>query len=208
MVHFSEEVNLDKSVAEKDCLNEIAETEFYETIIEEGKEDIANDFIIEDEENDLDFQSYEKATLDKTNDPPNDKNADWESDIGSNIDNDEKDIENDSHSEIIDFDDRAENAVDGNLSKKNKRQLNEIVIVSGKKQYPCKTCGQLFSKSGYLSRHKKLHTGEKLTRMQLPEILCRFKQFEGAWKKTHRGKTFSLWCLHKNIYCQGLFVRT
>ena len=76
MVHFSEEVNLDKSVAEKDCLNEIAETEFYETIIEEGKEDIANDFIIEDEENDLDFQSYEKATLDKTNDPPNDKNAD------------------------------------------------------------------------------------------------------------------------------------
>ena len=33
----SEEVNLDKSVAEKDCVNEIADTEFYESIIEEDR---------------------------------------------------------------------------------------------------------------------------------------------------------------------------
>ena len=72
--------------------------------------------------------------MDKSNDP------DFGSDIGANMDNDEKDTENDSHSEIIDFDDRAaEDKVDGNSSKKNKRQSSEAVFASGKKKYPCKT---------------------------------------------------------------------
>ena len=48
----NEDVNLDKSVTEKDCSNETVQTEFYETPIEEDMEDITNDdFTIENEEN-------------------------------------------------------------------------------------------------------------------------------------------------------------
>ena len=97
------EMKIEQSDIDKNHLNEITDAEFHKTLFEEEKEDITIDeFMIEDKEKYQEIHTFEEATsitLDKSNDP------DFGSDIGANMDNDEKDTENDSHSEIIDFDD-------------------------------------------------------------------------------------------------------
>ena len=56
--------NLDQLVTDKDCSNEIVENELYETLFDEDNENITNDnFTIQYQENDSDFQNYEEADL-------------------------------------------------------------------------------------------------------------------------------------------------
>ena len=93
---------------------------------------------------------FEGETEHISNNPQNDEIG-LDSNMEVNKVNDEEVNEPELHLKIKDF----KNDIG------NEEAKNAPLIILGNKSYSCKTCGHLFSKRTYLSKHKRLHTGEK-----------------------------------------------